>query len=101
MAALSKELLRPNMIKLQLRQNPNKYAKLMSSAVSIGRDKNNILVIDDPSVSDFHAEIVRSDNQQFCVVDLLSAAGTFVNNERISGRCLFQPGIKYVSVTSS
>ena len=76
------------MIKLQFRQDPSRYVKLMSKGVSIGRDSNNTLVIDDPSVSDFHAEIIRDDNQQLCVVDLLSAAGTYVNDEQISGRCL-------------
>lgn len=74
------------MIKLQFRDDPGNYTKLQSDSVSIGRDASNRLVIDDASVSDFHAEIITSGDQQLYVIDLLSAAGTFVNEERISGR---------------
>ena len=74
------------MLKLQLRDQPGSFVKLSVSAVTLGRDESNDVVIDAPSVSDFHAEIIN-DSQRPVIVDLLSANGTFVNEQRISGRC--------------
>ena len=74
------------MLKLQFRDQPGKFVKLSQAAITLGRDDSNDVVIDAPSVSDFHAEIT-SDAQHISVVDLLSASGTFVNEHRINGRC--------------
>lgn len=73
------------MIKLQRCDDPSNSIKLNLDSISIGRDASNRLVLDEPEVSDFHAEIIHSGGQLY-IVDLLSAAGTFVNGERISGR---------------
>ncbi len=43
------------------------------------------MVVDDASVSDFHAEIA-GEAEQLYIVDLLSANGTFINEQRISDR---------------
>ena len=74
------------MLKLQFRDQPGKFVKLSQAALTLGRDESNDIVIDAPSVSDFHAEIT-ADAQHISVVDLLSASGTFVNEHRINGRC--------------
>ena len=74
------------MLKLQFRDQPGSFVKLSVSAVTLGRDESNDVVIDAPSVSDFHAEIIN-DSHSPVIVDLLSANGTFVNEQRISGRC--------------
>lgn len=73
------------MLRLQQRNQPTQFVKLAYSSVTLGRDANNDLAIDDESVSDFHAEI-SCDAHQYYVVDLLSANGTFLNDQRIATR---------------
>lgn len=77
------------MLKLKFRDQPGSIVKLSVATVTLGRDEGNDVVIDSPSVSDFHAEIT-TDAQSPLIVDLLSANGTFVNERRISGRCQLQ-----------
>lgn len=77
------------MLKLQFRNQPNKSVKLSSTAVTLGRDESNVMVVDDASVSDFHAEIAL-EAERFYIVDLLSANGTFINEQRISNRVELQ-----------
>ncbi|MGI9293390.1 MAG: FHA domain-containing protein [Pseudomonadales bacterium] len=77
------------MLKLQFRNQPHRSVKLSSAAVTLGRDESNAMVIDDASVSDFHAEIAL-EAERLYIVDLLSANGTFVNEQRISNRAELQ-----------
>jgi len=74
------------MLKLQFRDQPGHSIKLSHATLTLGRDQSNDVVIDSPTVSDFHAEI-SADAQNPRIVDLLSAHGTFVNDRRISDRC--------------
>ncbi len=74
------------MFRLQLRQQPYRSVKLSFATVTLGRDESNDLVIDAPTVSDFHAEIT-CEAHRYYIIDLLSAGGTFVNGRRISERC--------------
>lgn len=74
------------MIKLQFRYQPEQFVGMTTGSITIGRDVSNDLTIDQPTVSDFHAEIVKTE-RGLEVVDLLSATGTFVNDERIGSRC--------------
>lgn len=74
------------MLKLQFRDQPGRFIKLSHATITLGRDESNDVVIDSPTVSDFHAEI-STDAQYPLIVDLLSANGTFVNERRISNRC--------------
>lgn len=56
---------------------------LSGTAVTIGRDSiNDIVVDDDPKVSRAHAEL-RQKDCQWVLVDLGSRNGTFVNDRRI------------------
>lgn len=73
------------MIKLQFRDQPARFVGVTGASLTIGRDATNDLIIDDPSVSDFHAE-VASDADGLAVADLLSATGTFVNDQRVGHR---------------
>ncbi|BBB33018.1 hypothetical protein TTHT_1514 [Thermotomaculum hydrothermale] len=52
--------------------------------ISIGRSKDNDIVIDDLSVSRRHAILERDETGKFFLTDLNSSNGTFVNNVRIS-----------------
>ena len=64
---------------------------LGSGALAIGRDPANDVVLDDPNVSRFHAE-VRPSNGASEVRDLGSRNGTRVDREFIKGPALVQPG---------
>ncbi|MGI9287567.1 MAG: FHA domain-containing protein [Pseudomonadales bacterium] len=77
------------MLKLQFRNQPHRSVKLSSAAVTLGRDESNVMVVDDVSVSDFHAEIALEADRLY-IVDLLSANGTFINEQRISNRSELQ-----------
>jgi ABC-type multidrug transport system ATPase subunit/pSer/pThr/pTyr-binding forkhead associated (FHA) protein len=64
---------------------------LGAGALTIGRDPANDVVLDDPNVSRFHAE-VRPLEGGFEVRDLGSRNGTRVDREFISGRAAIGPG---------
>ena len=54
-----------------------------STALRIGRDPTNDVVLDAPQVSRHHARLERADHR-LRVVDLQSTNGTFVNDERVT-----------------
>jgi ABC-type multidrug transport system ATPase subunit/predicted component of type VI protein secretion system len=58
--------------------------------MTIGRDKDNTLVLSSPSVSRFHTEIEKV-GQRYRVRDLRSSNGTFVNGKRIDGETWVHP----------
>jgi pSer/pThr/pTyr-binding forkhead associated (FHA) protein len=78
------------MLKLQLRDHPDRYVMLTSGLITLGRDDANDLVLTTGPVSDFHAEVVVEDDA-VVIVDLLSRSGTFVNGQRIGTRQLLSP----------
>jgi pSer/pThr/pTyr-binding forkhead associated (FHA) protein len=56
---------------------------LDQEVINIGRSLENHLVIDDPSVSRAHAQLIAIKNH-FMVFDQNSTGGTFVNGKRVS-----------------
>ena len=54
----------------------------LSDEMSLGRDRENDIVIDDPLVSRFHA-VVRRIRDAYWVEDLESTNGTWVNGKRV------------------
>ncbi|MDI1312405.1 FHA domain-containing protein [Prosthecobacter sp.] len=50
--------------------------------ITLGRDEDNDIVVDDERISSHHAEIVENADGSLQVFDLKSTAGTFVNGER-------------------
>ncbi|PNU18638.1 hypothetical protein C2E25_16580 [Geothermobacter hydrogeniphilus] len=58
--------------------------------LNIGRDAGNELVLDDPSVSGFHASIF-ADNGTVEVVDVGSTNGTWLNGSPVRGRTSLNP----------
>lgn len=62
---------------------------LTASLVKLGRNAENHVVLNDPSISRFHAEI-RPQNSGFVIVDIGSKNGTTVNGERIREHKLVQ-----------
>jgi hypothetical protein len=60
---------------------------LTKDSYTIGRHKNNDIVISNPKVSSFHARIDRSTNG-FMLVDLKSRNGSWVNGKKIENELL-------------
>lgn len=52
--------------------------------ISVGRTKENDLVIDDISISKIHAALVLNPEKKLLVADTGSTNGTFINDQRIS-----------------
>jgi aspartyl protease family protein len=59
--------------------------------ITIGRDSDNDVVINDSKVSRHHLQII-GDGAGFRVVDLNSSNGTFVNDRKIGGESLLMTG---------
>jgi pSer/pThr/pTyr-binding forkhead associated (FHA) protein len=55
--------------------------------IRIGRLEDNDLIIDDPRISRYHAEL-RYHEGHFQIVDMNSTGGTFVNGVKINGQVL-------------
>ncbi|MDR0971965.1 MAG: FHA domain-containing protein [Bacteroidales bacterium] len=53
--------------------------------ITIGRSRENDVIIEDAKVSRNHVQLVQNDNNNYFIVDLGSSNGTFVNGQRISG----------------
>jgi hypothetical protein len=52
--------------------------------LTVGRRKDNDIMVDDPTVSRFHASLTLNHRGEIIVSDLGSANGTFVNGQRIT-----------------
>jgi len=52
--------------------------------LTVGRGKDNDIVVDEPTVSRFHASLTLNQRGEMIVSDLGSANGTFVNGQRIT-----------------
>ena len=63
---------------------------LNKTTTRIGRHVENDLIISDPLVSRWHAE-VRFEEGAFVIYDMKTKSGTEVNNERVS-RCVLKSG---------
>ena len=74
------------MLRLQLRDDPRQYVSLSAASTTVGSDAGNVMVVDEPQVADFHAEIAKQEDGRLFIVDLLSSTGTYVNGDRVSGR---------------
>jgi len=55
---------------------------LSKDKTTIGRNKDNDIVLDDHRVSRYHAEVIKK-KDHFLIVDLKSANGTFVNQKAV------------------
>ncbi len=51
--------------------------------LTIGRWRNNHIILEDPTVSGHHARIESDDDEFFVLNDLNSRNGTYVNDQRI------------------
>ncbi|MCF7790078.1 MAG: FHA domain-containing protein [Prosthecobacter sp.] len=60
----------------------------LTDHVTLGREEDNDVVIDDDRVSKHHAELVHNADGTIQLFDSNSTAGTFVNGERIRSRTI-------------
>jgi hypothetical protein len=76
-------------IEVIYRDGGRKTFVIQEARTTIGRADDNSLVLHDPDVSAYHAEIVISEGS-FILRDLESANGTFLNGERIKEAPVFR-----------
>lgn len=75
---------------VSLKEKIVKEIPLKKDIITIGRNANNDVHIDNPAVSRFHAKIIVQ-GDQFYVEDLQSTNGTYVNGNKVS----WKAGIKH------
>ena len=73
------------MLKIHFSDNRQAPIWLVDERFTIGQDSRNSLVLEDPSIASFHAEI-RQDQGLYYLTDVGSPSGSFVNDERVSTR---------------
>ncbi|MEM9101722.1 MAG: FHA domain-containing protein [Pseudomonadota bacterium] len=73
---------------------------LKKQKVTLGRDADNDIVLDDPAVSSKHAEILWQDEEGFMLIDLASTNGTLVNNQKIGEYALQHGDIISMGMTN-
>lgn len=59
--------------------------------ITIGREVDNDVVIDDGYASRHHLQIVQSDNGVYKLADFGSSNGTYVNGQRVKGEIVLEP----------
>jgi pSer/pThr/pTyr-binding forkhead associated (FHA) protein len=77
-------------ILLKFNENVMKVFQSNKTEITIGRDMENDLQIDNLAVSSFHARIERSQDKYF-IEDLNSTNGTYIDEEKIT-KCELQDG---------
>jgi len=76
---------------LRVGPSPGKVFPLMKNEITIGRDINNEIVINDAEISRKHCRLVMTADG-FVIEDLGSTNGTWVNERRISSQHLLRNG---------
>ncbi len=71
---------------LKLKDKTISEIDVFKDTITIGRDPQNDVHIDNPAVSRFHAKIARISESAFYIDDLKSTNGTYVNEKRITWR---------------
>ena len=79
------------MLRIHFSDNRQAPIWLVDERFTIGQDSRNSLVLADPSIGSFHAEI-RQDHGFYYLTDVGSPGGSFVNDDRISTRFQLRAG---------
>jgi hypothetical protein len=74
----------------QLILNGEKTIQLEASLITLGRERDNMIVLDDPFASRYHAQL-RQRGGSFLLFDTNSRSGTYVNDVQVKEHRL-QPG---------
>jgi len=67
---------------LEFNQEVLRDYPIRSRSITIGRQQDNTIVLDNPRVSSYHARIDKT-GSDYILTDLQSTNGTFVNNENV------------------
>ena len=67
---------------LEFNQEVLRDYPVRSRSITIGRQEDNTIVLDNPRVSSYHARIDRAASD-YILTDLQSTNGTFVNNDNV------------------
>ncbi|MFO7585548.1 MAG: FHA domain-containing protein [Anaerolineales bacterium] len=70
---------------------PGKTFPMEGDVLTIGREANNAVAINDAEVSRKHAQLVLQGGK-YVITDLGSTNGTFVNGQRLTGQHVLLPG---------
>ncbi len=70
------------MLKIQFRDGRSEAVRLDPPGITIGQGNVNDVVIDEPGVNGFHADL-KVEANQVTISDVNTASGTFVNGEKI------------------
>jgi len=75
-------------------RNPRTRVTSGAEPAGIGRNSANALIIDDSTVSNFHAALTLSANGNLALADRASSNGTYVNDVALEtgGRCVVRDG---------
>ena len=68
---------------LKLKDTPLEEILIHHSPITIGREKDNDIFIDNLAISRYHAKIFQ-DGSQYLIEDLKSGNGTFVNDKKVT-----------------
>jgi pSer/pThr/pTyr-binding forkhead associated (FHA) protein len=68
----------------------------MSRVYKIGRDERNDIVLDHPSIADFHAEVYVDPHQNCFYTDLRTKYGSTLNGKKLVDTVLLNPSEKLV-----
>jgi ABC-type multidrug transport system ATPase subunit len=83
----------PEDYRLSVDRRPTAVLPVPVRRLRIGRTSDNDLVLSDLGVSGHHAELRKSGNAQYEIVDLGSHNGTFVNGQRVTSATLTEQDI--------
>lgn len=65
---------------------------LTSENITIGRGSNNVVRLEDDRVSELHAVVKVTRDQQLMLTDIGSDEGTFIGDQRVEARVPLKPG---------
>lgn len=79
---------------LRVGPSPGKVFPIMKNEITIGRDINNDIVINDSEISRRHCRLVIS-GESYMIEDLGSTNGTWMNDQRLTGSHQLVSGEKF------
>lgn len=81
-----------NYFKVSTHPTCSAHTPIKGNMLSIGRNSDNNIVLNDHNVSRHHCQIVQHGNGTFSIIDLGSTNGTFVNGQQVFGEMALNLG---------